>query len=97
MVKNPPASVGNAGSIPGLGKSPGERNGNTLQYSFFFFYNPVFLPGKSHGQRSLASYIQSMGLQKVGHDLVTKQRQQQPYVLAILLLDIEVKEMKTLS
>ena len=64
---------------------------------FFFFYTPVFLPGKSHGQRSLASYIQSMGLQKVGHDLVTKQRQQQPYVLAILLLDIEVKEMKTLS
>ena len=27
----------------------------------------VFLPGRSHGQRSLAG-LQSMGLQKVGHD-----------------------------
>ena len=32
-----------AGSIPELGRSPGEGNGN-----------PVFLPGKSRGQRSLA-------------------------------------------
>ena len=31
MVKNPPANAGNAGLIPGLGRSPGERNGNTLQ------------------------------------------------------------------
>ena len=33
MVKNPPASVGDMGSIPGTVKSPGERNGNPLQYS----------------------------------------------------------------
>ena len=36
MVKNPPANAGGArdsGSIPGLGKSPGEGNGNPLQYS----------------------------------------------------------------
>ena len=33
MVKNPPANAGNAGLIPGLGRSPGERNGNPLQYS----------------------------------------------------------------
>ena len=36
MVKNPPASagdVGDVGSIPGLGRSPGEGNGNLLQYS----------------------------------------------------------------
>ena len=26
-------NVGDLGSIPGLGKSPGERNGNPLQYS----------------------------------------------------------------
>ena len=26
-------NVGDAGSIPGLGRSPGERNVNTLQYS----------------------------------------------------------------
>jgi len=29
------------------------------------------LPGKSHGQRSLVGYIQSMGSQRVGHDGAT--------------------------
>ena len=33
MVKNPPANTGDDGSIPGLGTSPGEGNGNPLQYS----------------------------------------------------------------
>ena len=33
MVKNSPANAGEAGSIPGLGRSPGEGNGNPLQYS----------------------------------------------------------------
>ena len=33
MVKNPPASAGDADSIPGSGISPGEGNGNPLQYS----------------------------------------------------------------
>ena len=33
VVKNPPASAGDAGSIPRLGRSPGEGNGNLLQYS----------------------------------------------------------------
>ena len=36
MVKNPPANAGDArdtGSIPGLGRSPGEDHGNPLQYS----------------------------------------------------------------
>ena len=41
-------SVEDLGSIPGSGRSPGEGNGNPLQC--------VFLPGKSHGQRSLAGY-----------------------------------------
>ena len=31
MVKNPPASIGDAGLIAGLGRSPGEGNGNPLQ------------------------------------------------------------------
>ena len=47
VVKNLPASAGDirdVGSIPGSGRSPGKGNGNLLQY---------FLPGKSHGQRSL--------------------------------------------
>ena len=37
VVKNPPADVGDVrdvGSIPELGRSPGEGNGNPLQYTF---------------------------------------------------------------
>ena len=37
-------SAGDPGSIPGLGRSPGEGNGQPT---------PVSLPGKSHGQKSL--------------------------------------------
>ena len=40
-------NVRDPGSSPGLGRSPGEGNGNPLQY---------YLPGKSHGQRSLVGY-----------------------------------------
>ena len=35
---------------------------------------PVFLPGKSHGQRSLMGYS-PWSCKRVGHDLVTKQQQ----------------------
>ena len=37
VVKNPPASAGDVRdrcSNPGLGRSPGEGNGNLLQYSY---------------------------------------------------------------
>ena len=33
VVKNLPANAGDMGLIPGLGRSPGEGNGNPLQYS----------------------------------------------------------------
>ena len=33
VVKNPPANAGDVRSIPGLGRCPGEGNGNPLQYS----------------------------------------------------------------
>ena len=33
MVKNLPANAGDVGLIPESGKSPGEGNGNPLQYS----------------------------------------------------------------
>ena len=39
VVKNPPASAGVAGSIPGSGRSPGGGNGNPLQY--FCLGNPL--------------------------------------------------------
>ena len=33
MVKNPPSTAGDAGSIPGSGRSPGEGNGYPLLFS----------------------------------------------------------------
>ena len=33
VVKNPLANAGDAGSIPGSGRSPGGEHGNPLQYS----------------------------------------------------------------
>ena len=51
VVKNLPANAGytgDAGSIPGSGRSPEGESGNPLDYSS--------LKKKSHGQRSLESY-----------------------------------------
>ena len=45
--KKSACNAGDPGSIPGLGRSPGEGNGN-----------PVFWLGESHGQRSLKGYNQ---------------------------------------
>ena len=47
VVKNPPANIGDSGSIPGSGRSPWRRKRQPT---------PVFLPGQSHGQRSLVGY-----------------------------------------
>ena len=60
VVKNLHASVGDTrdvGSIPGSGRFPWRRAQKPI---------PVFLPGKSHGQRSCGG-LQSMGLQRVGY------------------------------
>ena len=51
--KESACSKGDPGLIPGLGISPGEGNGNPLQYSCL---------GNSIGG------LQSMGSQRVGHD-----------------------------
>ena len=62
-------SICNAGDtnlIRRSGRSPGEGNGNPLQYSCL---------GKSHGQRSLVG-CSPWGSQRVDHNLVTKQQQQ---------------------
>ena len=53
--------MGDLGSIPGLGRSPGEGNGNLLQYSCL--ENPM--------DRGAWWAIQSMGSQRVGHDWAT--------------------------
>ena len=52
-VKNLPANVQDLGSIPGLGRSPGEENGNPLQYSCLGMEEP--------------GGLQSVGLQRVRH------------------------------
>ena len=69
MVKNSPTRAGDTGSSPFIvweGRSPGEGK---LQPT------SVFLPGESHGQKSLAGYS-PWGCKRVGHDLATKQQQQ---------------------
>ena len=54
-------SAGDPGLIPGLWGSPGKGNGNPLQYSCL--ENPM--------DREAWWAIQSMGLQRVGHDRAT--------------------------
>ena len=50
-------NVGDLGSIPGLGRSPGEGNGNPLKYSCL-----------ENSWTEEPGRLQSMGLQRVGHD-----------------------------
>ena len=47
VVKNLPANVGDMGSIPRFRKMPWRKKRQPT---------PVFFPGESHGQRSLAGY-----------------------------------------
>ena len=62
MVKSLPAIQETWVWSLGREDSPGEGNGNLLQYSYL---------EKSHGQSSMVGYIQSMGLQRAGHNWVT--------------------------
>ena len=60
MIKTPPANAGDTGdkgSIPRLGRSLGEENGNLLQYSCL--ENPM---------EEEPGGLQSMGLQRVRHN-----------------------------
>ena len=57
VVKNLPANARDAGSISGLGRSPGGGHGNPLQYSCL--KNPM--------DRGAWQATQSTGLQRVGH------------------------------
>ena len=56
--KNLPEMAGDAGFHPLLGKTPWRRKWQPT---------PAFLPGVSHGQRSLVG-LQSRGSQRVRHD-----------------------------
>ena len=59
--KESACNVGDLGSIPGLGRSPGERNGNPLQYSSLG--NPM-----DRGAWQATVH----GVSRVGHNLATK-------------------------
>ena len=59
MVKNPPANAGDKDSISGLERSPGEGNGNPLQY--FCLENPM-----DRG----AWWATAQGVARVRHDLM---------------------------
>ena len=61
MGKESACNAGDPGLIPGLGRSPGEGNGNPLQYSSL--KNPM---GRGAWQATVH------GVARVGHDLVTK-------------------------
>ena len=50
--------MGDLGLIPGLGRSPGEGNGNPLQYSFL----------ENSKDNGAWKAIESMGSQRVGND-----------------------------
>ena len=63
VVRNPPPSAGDAGSVAGLGRSPGEGNSNPLQYSCL--ENPMEI-----GALGAAVYE----VKRVRHDLATKQQ-----------------------
>ena len=63
VVKNPSAIAEVAGLIPGLGRSPGEGNGNSSIFAWKIPWTEE--PGG----------LQSVGSQRVGCDLATKQQQ----------------------
>ena len=66
MVKNPPASArdaGDVGLIPKLGRCPGEGHGN-----------PCSVLAWKISQTEEPDELQFMGLQRVGHNLATKQK-----------------------
>ena len=65
--KESACKAGDLGSIPGLGRSPGE--GNSFPWRRKWQPTPVFLPGESHGRRSLMGY--SPQGRRVRHDWAT--------------------------
>ena len=62
-MKNLPASAGDSGSIPGLGRFSGEGNGNPLQYSCL------------EHPKDRGAWQATVRYKRVGHDWMTKQQQ----------------------
>ena len=63
VVKNLPANAGDMGLVPRLGRSPGRGTGNPLNSNILAWKSPwTEQPGQ----------LQSMGMQRVRHNWVTK-------------------------
>ena len=78
VVKNPPANAGDTGLIPGLGRSPGEGNGNPLQDSCLG--NPT------------DRVVCRACCKRVGHDLATKKSRKYKELLKISKEKCETSE-----
>ena len=66
-LKNPLANAEHVGLIPASGRSPGEGNGNPLQYSCW----RIPWTEEPGGLQSMGS---AHGVARVGHDQVTEQK-----------------------
>ena len=79
-VKNMPANTGDMGLIPGLGRSPGEGNGNLLQYCCL--ENPMdrgALPSTVHGvakSQTRLSNLTTPGGGACGNEVRWKEKQE---------------------
>ena len=69
-------NAGDSGSIPGLGRSPGERNGNPLQYSGL---------GNPRGKEAWWAIVHSFA--RAGHNLATKPLNQYPALVSANCLE----------
>ena len=74
-AKNPPAYTGDMGSVPGLGRSPGDGNGNPLQYSCL-----------ENSMDRGAWQATVHGVTRVGHNLATKPNHLCPRSLFLIIL-----------
>ena len=65
MVKNLPANEGDADLTPGSGRSPGEGNGNSLQYSCLG--NPMYRGVWQATDHGVTKELDMISEQRAGH------------------------------
>ena len=83
MVKNPPANAGDMHSVLGSGRFPGEGNGNPL---------PIFLPRRSHRQRSLTGYRPWSHKEL---DITEQQHTHYIVLIGFIIKDLKIKKPKS--
>ena len=81
VVKNPPANAGDAGSVPGSGRSPGGGNAT-----------PSYILAWEDAWTEESGRLLSMESQRVGHDLRTEHGHTQMQLEIIILSEVNQKE-----